>query len=176
MRKFTYFTLFALGAFIVGCGSSEPEMVPGLKAFVGAELFDGEDSPAGATVMVVRDGRIEAIGPATQVEIPEGAETIDLTGKYVTPGWIESHGHVGGAKGLDTGAAAKTTENVESQLTLLAAYGVTSVFSQGSEPDTAVALRDGSDDPALNRSRLTMAGTIVTGPTPEEGLNRSCAA
>jgi imidazolonepropionase-like amidohydrolase len=168
VRKFTYLTLFALVAFIVGCGSSEPEMVPGLKAFVGAELFDGEDSPAGTSVIIVRDGRIEAIGPSMQVEVPEGAEVIDLSGKYVTPGWIESHGHVGGAKGLDTGAPAKTAENVESQLTLMAAYGVTSVFSQGGEPESAFALRDGSDDPALNRSRLTMAGTIVTGPTPEE--------
>jgi imidazolonepropionase-like amidohydrolase len=168
VRRFTYFTLFALVAFAVGCGSSEPEMVPGLKAFVGAELFDGESSPAGTSVIVVRDGRIEAVGPASQVEVPEGAEVVDLSGKYVTPGWIEAHGHVGGAKGLDTGAAAKTTENVESQLTLMAAYGVTSVFSQGGEPDAAFALRDGSDDPALNRARLTMAGTIVTGPTPEE--------
>ena len=143
-------------------------MVPGLKAFVGAELFDGESSPAGASVIVVRDGRIEAVGPASQVQVPEGAETIDLSGKYVTPGWIESHGHVGGAKGLDTGAAAQTTENMENQLTLYADYGVTTVFSQGGEPEGAFALRDGSSDPALHQARLLMAGTIVTGPTPDE--------
>jgi imidazolonepropionase-like amidohydrolase len=154
--------------FAAACGSSEPEMVPGLKAFVGAQLFDGESSPAGASVIVVRDGRIEAVGPASQVQVPEGAETIDLTGKYVTPGWILTHGHVGGAKGLDTGEAAGTTENLVNQLTLYADYGVTTVVSMGGEPETAFALRDGSDDPKLDHARLLMAGTIVTGPTPDE--------
>jgi imidazolonepropionase-like amidohydrolase len=168
VRRFTFFTLLIVLVAAVGCGSSEPEMVPGLKAFVGAQVFDGEDSPAGEQVIIVRDGRIEEIGPAMQVDVPAGAEVIDLSGKFVTPGWIESHGHVGGAKGLESGPAAQTTENLENQLTLLAAYGVTSVFSQGGEPDTAFALRDGSNDPALNRARLTMAGTIITGPTPEE--------
>jgi imidazolonepropionase-like amidohydrolase len=42
------------------------------------------------------------------------------------------------------------------------------VFSQGGEPEGAFALRDGSNDPGLNRARLLMAGTIVTGPTPDE--------
>lgn len=168
MRKLAFFTSFVLLAFAAACGSSEPEMVPGLKAFVGAELFDGESSPAGTSVIVVRDGRIEAVGPASQVQVPPGAETIDLTGKYVTPGWIESHGHVGGAKALETGAAAETTENMQNQLTLLANYGVTTVLSLGGEPEGAFALRDGNDDPALNRARLFLAGTIVTGPTPEE--------
>lgn len=168
MRKLALFTSFALLAFAAACGTSEPEMVPGLKAFTGAQLFDGESSPAGPSVIVVRDGRIEAVGPASQVQVPPGAETIDLTGKYVTPGWIEAHGHVGGAKGLDTGEAAKTTENLQNQLTLLAKYGVTTVFSQGGEPEGAFALRDGSKDPGLNRARLLMAGTIVTGPTPDE--------
>lgn len=168
MRKLAFFTSFVLLAFAAACGSSEPEMVPGLKAFVGAQLFDGESSPAGASVIVVRDGRIEAVGAASQVQVPEGAETIDLSGKYVTPGWIESHGHVGGAKGLDTGAAAQTMENLQNQLTLFADYGVTTVLSLGGEPEGAFALRDGNNDPALNRARLFLAGTIVTGPTPDE--------
>ena len=168
MRKLAIFTPFVMLAFAAACGSSEPEMVPGLKAFVGAQLFDGESSPAGTSVIVVRDGRIEAVGPASQVQVPEGAETIDLAGKYVTPGWIESHGHVGGAKGLDSGAAAQTTGNMQNQLTLYAAYGVTTVLSLGGEPEGAFALREASNDPALNRARLFLAGTIVTGPTPDE--------
>lgn len=168
MHRLAFFTSFVVLAFAAACGSSEPEMVPGLKAFVGAQLFDGENSPAGPSVIVVRDGRIEAIGPQGQVEVPPGAETIDLTGKFVTPGWVEAHGHVGGAKGLDTGEAAGTMENMQNQLTLFADYGVTTVLSLGGEPEGAFALRDGSKDPALNRARLMMAGTIVTGPTPDE--------
>lgn len=46
----------------------------------------------GGTV-VLRDGKIAAVGP--NVAIPADAEVIDGTGKYVTPGIIDDHSHLG---------------------------------------------------------------------------------
>lgn len=46
----------------------------------------------GGTVLVV-DGRITAVG--ADVEVPDGARVIDATGRWVLPGFVESHGHVG---------------------------------------------------------------------------------
>jgi len=43
--------------------------------------------------VLVEDGRIVAVGE--QVEVPEGAEVYDATGKVVTPGLIDAHCHVG---------------------------------------------------------------------------------
>lgn len=43
--------------------------------------------------VVVRDGRIAAIGPAGSVEIPAGAEEIDLEGRTLIPGLIDLHAH-----------------------------------------------------------------------------------
>ena len=43
--------------------------------------------------VLVQDGRIVAVGE--EVEIPEGAEVYDATGKVVMPGLIDAHCHVG---------------------------------------------------------------------------------
>lgn len=52
-------------------------------------------------VILVKDGKIQAIG--TDVEIPTEAEVLDLSGKWVTPGFIDAHSHLAmgepGAKG-----------------------------------------------------------------------------
>ncbi|MDR1705833.1 MAG: amidohydrolase [Clostridiales bacterium] len=45
----------------------------------------------GGTVLV-KDGKIAAVGADTA--IPEGAQVIDVTGKYITPGFIDAHSHI----------------------------------------------------------------------------------
>ncbi len=48
-------------------------------------------------VLLVRDGKIEAVGPAAEVEIPAGYEVLDVGSKWVMPGMIELHSHMGGS-------------------------------------------------------------------------------
>lgn len=43
--------------------------------------------------ILIRNGRIEAIGAS--VSVPAGAEIIDASGMFVTPGIIDSHSHLG---------------------------------------------------------------------------------
>ena len=50
-------------------------------------------------VVVMRDGNIEAIGPEGSVEIPEGAEVIDYGDRWLAPGFVDLHSHVGGSRG-----------------------------------------------------------------------------
>ena len=47
--------------------------------------------------VVVRDGRISAMGPAASVAIPAGTLRIDARGKYLIPGLAEMHAHIPGA-------------------------------------------------------------------------------
>lgn len=47
-----------------------------------------------AQTVIVRAGRIEAIGPAGQVPVPADALTIDGRGRYLMPGLAEMHAHV----------------------------------------------------------------------------------
>ncbi len=148
------------------CGSAPP--VEGLKAFVGATLVDGAATPD--AVIVVRDGRVEASGAAASVEIPAGAETIDLSGKFVTPGLIVGHGHVGGSLGLETGPDVYTRQNLIDQLGLYALYGVTTVMSLGGDGPEAIRLRDEQLAPGLQRARIFAAGSVVVGDTPDGAL------
>jgi imidazolonepropionase-like amidohydrolase len=47
---------------------------------------------AGGSILM-KDGRIVAVG--TKLEAPAGAITVDASGKYVTPGLIDDHSHLG---------------------------------------------------------------------------------
>lgn len=43
--------------------------------------------------IVILDNRIVGVGPRGAVALPEGAEIRDLTGKFITPGFIDTHAH-----------------------------------------------------------------------------------
>lgn len=57
--------------------------------------------PINDGVIVVTDGRITALGPAKDVEIPAGAKVIDQPATWAVPGFIDLHCHVGGGRGWD---------------------------------------------------------------------------
>ena len=146
--------------------SSGPPPGEGVTAFTGAVVFDGRNDPIPGATLLVKDGKVREVGGG--VTAPEGAEIVDLSGKVVTPGFIQGHGHVGGAQGLATGPDVYTRENVVGQLGLYGRYGVTTVLSLGGDGQIAVDLRDAQATPGLDRARVFVAGVIVTGPTPEE--------
>jgi len=135
------------------------------RAYVGATIVDGGGGgPIVNGVMVVgADGRIAAVGGADEVTVPEGAAIIDVTGRYLVPGLINAHGHVGDTRGLEAGHYSR--ENVLAQLGLYARYGVTTVLSLGGDAEEGVVVRDEQDSADLDRARLYVAGAVVAGET-----------
>ena len=151
-------------AVVAGSGQTR---TPAVQAFVGARVIDGTARPPiDNAVFVVRDGRIEAIGPAAAVRPPAGARTIDLSGKFVIPGLISAHTHVSDVNG--TRPRAYTDENTLRQLKVFARYGVTAVWSLGGEQEPAFRARDAQNTAALDRARLYLAGDIIVGKTPDD--------
>ncbi|HXT50805.1 MAG TPA: hypothetical protein VN811_07170, partial [Thermoanaerobaculia bacterium] len=69
----------------------------------------------GASILL-RDGKVAAVGAA--VEAPADAVVVDGTGKWVTPGLIDTHSHLGvyaapGGNGLDDGNEATAPNTAE---------------------------------------------------------------
>ncbi|WP_419161444.1 amidohydrolase family protein [Candidatus Palauibacter sp.] len=138
-------------------------------AIVGVTVIDGSGAePLPDATVVVRDGRIESVGPSAEIEVPAEAEVLEAAGKYLVPGLINAHGHVGATLGLDGGHYSR--ENVLRHLQLYANYGVTTVVSLGGDEPAGVEVRDEQDTPSLDRARLFVAGAVVTGDTPGAAL------
>ncbi len=63
-------------------------------ALVGATVYDGRGQRIEHGTVLFRDARLVAIG-GPDLAIPEGYDRIDATGKFVTPGVIDAHSHLG---------------------------------------------------------------------------------
>src|SRR5579872_401985 len=119
-------------------------------AIVGATLIDGTGAaPVTDSAVVIKDGRIKAVGQRSKVKIPKNANVVDAKGKFLLPGLWDMHAHF---------------EQVEWGPIYLAA-GVTTVRDCGNEFEFITAVRDAI---AQNRGlgpRLLLAG-IVDGTGP----------
>ncbi len=63
-------------------------------AIRGATIFDGEGGQIANGTVILAGGVVQAVG-GPDLAIPEGAQVIDGTGKFVTPGVIDVHSHLG---------------------------------------------------------------------------------
>ncbi len=70
-------------------------------AFVGGRVLPIASAPIEDGTLVVRAGKIEAIGARTAVAIPVDATVVDCKGKTLMPGLVDTHSHVGGGWGAD---------------------------------------------------------------------------
>ena len=57
-------------------------------------VWTGDGAPRTGWAVLVANGRIDAVGPLEQLNVPPGAERIDLPGKTLVPGLIDLHSHV----------------------------------------------------------------------------------
>lgn len=93
------------------------------RIFFNAKVFTGEPENPYAEAVAVRDGKIVAVGNLREVSkaMPGGAERIDLHGKTLFPGFIDSHTHsMYGGINLISADASEKVENMD-QLVAFAA-------------------------------------------------------
>lgn len=91
-------------ALVVGChaagaaqaGPEVPGPMPeGPVALVGATVHPVSGPEIADGVVVFEAGRIVAVGPRRELEIPAGAQTVDLSGQHVYPGLIDAYSDLG---------------------------------------------------------------------------------
>ncbi|MBY0422019.1 MAG: amidohydrolase, partial [Parvularculaceae bacterium] len=61
----------------------------------GATILDGAGKRINNGAVLIEGGRIAAIGPQGSFQAPAGAATLNAAGKWVTPGIIDIHSHLG---------------------------------------------------------------------------------
>ena len=61
----------------------------------GARILPITAPPIAQGVLVIKGGKIVAVGEAGKVQIPAGAKVQDATGKVIMPGIVDSHSHIG---------------------------------------------------------------------------------
>lgn len=87
-----------LAASIAGTAGAET------TAFTGATIMPVSGTPVENGTLVIRDGKVLAVGDADSVRIPRNSTNVDVTGSVIVPGLVDSHSHIGEVAGADASA------------------------------------------------------------------------
>lgn len=158
-----------------------PRTSSSLRALVGATIITGTPSePIEDGVLVIGSRRITAVGSREDTPIPEGAQVIDVSGKWIVPGLIDAHVHFVQSGGLYTRPdmfdlrdivpyeddRAKSTADLNETFARYLAAGVTSVLDPGG-PMGVFDIRKLASESRAPRVAVT-GPLIATEPTPRQ--------
>jgi imidazolonepropionase-like amidohydrolase len=150
---------------LLTCGQSKPNKSNGL-ALVGAKIYP---SPGAASiadgVVLIKNGRIVAVGKKERIKIPGDARIIDCTGLTLVAGFWNSHVHFTESKWQNAGSLSGEQLNQQLRDTFTR-YGFTSVFDLGSAIDNTKLIRDRIESGGISGPRVFTTGT---GIVPEGG-------
>ncbi|MCP4707275.1 MAG: amidohydrolase family protein [Planctomycetes bacterium] len=95
MKQFVLiFVLFIMVMVLPVQAADDTEESPKYALLIG-KIITCADGPIDNGTILVSDGKIEAIGPRDEIEIPEGYKVIDHSRNFAMPGIIEGHSHQG---------------------------------------------------------------------------------
>jgi imidazolonepropionase-like amidohydrolase len=137
-------------------------------AIVGASVVNLEGGSAVQDAVVLIEGdRITAVGPAATTPVPQGADVIRATGKWISPGLMNMHAHYGlvlpgraGAELANESDAALALRMAANARTSLMS-GVTTTRSTGESRGADFALRRAIDRGEAVGPRIFTAGQSV---------------
>ena len=116
-------------------GTSREPAQTNVRLFTGARLVVGNGAVIENGAFVVRDDIITAMGEAPEVQTPDGATVVDLTGRTVMPALVNTHAHLGWEKYTSWGSENFTRDNLIDHLNRHAYYGVGTIISTGSDKE-----------------------------------------
>ncbi len=107
-------------------------------------------------VVVVKGNRIEAVGPASSVAIPEGAAVFDVSGKTIVPGFVDAHAH-----GPFANEGLVPDQNWMQLANL--AFGVTTIHDPSNDTASVFAAAELQKAGLVVAPRIFSTGTILYG-------------
>lgn len=130
-------------------------------AIVNARVIDGRGGvPIANGVVVVRGDRIVAVGAASAVTVPPGAQVIDVRGKTVMPGLADMHVHLlGGWDGINSDMLG-----FQRYLNALLYAGVTTVLDAGNALPYISQMRQEVVAGRIAGPKIFMSGPLIDGP------------
>jgi imidazolonepropionase-like amidohydrolase len=172
-------TLATIGAALLSSTAFAAPAGPTVsRALVGGSMVDVENGQViSDAVIVITGNRIIAAGPAAKVTIPSDAQRIPMAGKWMLPGLINMHVHLG-LKLPGAAGAALANEN-DAELGLRMAEnarwslmsGVTTVRLTGERHNVDFALKTSIDNGLMPGPRIQSAGEIIV-PTGGHGTDQ----
>ena len=149
------------------------KLAPEVRAFVKEDaavialahvrVIDGTGaSPRADQTLVIREGKIAALGDAASTKIPEGAKVLDLSGRTIIPGLVGMHEHM--YYPAPGGAPPLYPEHAASFPRLYLAGGVTSIRTTGSvEPYSDLELKRAIDEGKMAGPEIQVTGPYLEG-------------
>ncbi len=128
-------------------------------ALTHVQIVNGTGAPAASDqTIVVRDGRIAAVGPRATVAIPDGAEVLELMGHTVIPGIVGLHDHT---FYMTRGRRVQLNESAPP---LYLASGVTTIRTTGAfSPYSELNLKSSIAAGEVVGPRMYITGPYITG-------------
>ncbi len=119
-------------------------------ALVNARVVPVEGDPIERGTVLIEDGLISAVG--ADLSIPGGAVIIDAAGKWVLPGFIEAHGHVGIDEEANGWAGNDTNEMTDPNTAGVRAIDAINIDDEGFRDAlaggvTTIVVKPGSGNP-----------------------------
>lgn len=95
MKRF----LFCIFATVLAAITIAAQQQP--VAFTNARIIPIVGQPIESGTVVFQNGKIVAVGPTASVRVPQGTQTLNMAGKVIMPGLVDTHSHIGGGGGAD---------------------------------------------------------------------------
>ncbi len=123
-------------------------------------LIDGTGgAPRPAHTVVVRDGKIAEVGPASSVRPPAGARVMDLAGHTLIPGIVGMHDHL-----FYTAAGGRAVQMSYTGPRLYLGSGVTTIRTTGGRsPYAEINTRQNIDQGLVPGPRIHLTAPYITG-------------
>lgn len=128
-----------------------------VTAIVGGHVVPVDGAPIPGGTVLLRDGLVAAVGRAGDVEVPEGATVIDASGRWVLPGFVEAHGHVGIHEEANGPAGNDTNEMTDPDMSSVRAIDAIDIDDEGFRDAlkggvTTIVVKPGSGNPIGGQS------------------------